>query len=151
MNQKGFAYIIALIAIIILLGGIGAYVVLDRQAQPTPVSSPVSEPPTPGPITKGDKVIAPLVKVSKVSVPDDYVIFRLLLSDGRKLLVSGAHPTADSRAVEELRNQDSLDGARIVEKDLVPYGDLFTYDILPASDTGLYWANDILLKSTLVE
>ncbi len=100
---------------------------------------------------KGNKIAAPLLKVAKVSVPADYVIFHMLLSDGRELLVSGAHPTADNRTVEELRDQDNLDGARILKKDLVPYGDLFTYDILPAGGTGLYWANDILLKSMLTE
>ena len=100
---------------------------------------------------KGNKIVAPLLKVAKVSVPADYVIFHVLLSDGRELLVSGAHPTADNQTVEELLNQDSLDGARIVKKDLVPYLDSFTYDILPAGGTGLYWANSILLKSTLIE
>jgi hypothetical protein len=99
----------------------------------------------------GNKIIAPLISVGRVPVPDTYTIFHLVLSDNRELLASSAHPTADGRIIGELRPNDILDGARILKNNVVPYGDLFTYDILPAGDTGLYWANDILLKSTLVE
>jgi hypothetical protein len=33
--------------------------------------------------------------------------------------------------------------------DPIPYTGEYTYDILPAGETGIYWANGIPLKSTL--
>ena len=97
----------------------------------------------------GNKVTAPLVKVTKVPVPDNYMISHLVLNDNRELFASNAHPTADGRTIGELLSNDSFDGAQVVKRELVSYGNSFTYDILPAGDTGFYWANDILLKSTL--
>jgi hypothetical protein len=98
---------------------------------------------------KGNKVTAPLIKVAKVSVPHNYLISHILLSDNRELFASNAHPTADGRTIGRLLSNDSLDGARVTKRDLVPYGDSFTYDILPSGDTGFYWANGILLGNTI--
>ena len=44
---------------------------------------------------------------------------------------------------------DELDGAIVVGIDRVAYGDGATYDILPNSASAAYWANGILLGSTL--
>lgn len=33
--------------------------------------------------------------------------------------------------------------------ELVSYSNGYTYDVLPSGDTGLYWANGILIGSTL--
>ena len=98
---------------------------------------------------KGNRVAAPLIKVAKVPVPNNYPISHVFLSDNRELLASNAHPTADGRIIGELLAGDSLDGARITKRELVSYSDSFTYDILPAGDTGFYWANDIILGSTI--
>jgi hypothetical protein len=51
--------------------------------------------------------------------------------------------------VGDLEPGDPLDGARILSLEYVPYEQTATYDLLPAGDTGLYWAGDILLGSTL--
>jgi hypothetical protein len=48
-----------------------------------------------------------------------------------------------------LQAGDFLDGARILSVERVLYTGMVTYDILPAGDTGAYWANGILLASTL--
>ncbi len=42
-----------------------------------------------------------------------------------------------------------VDDAAIVSAEHVPYKGGFTYDILPAGETGFYWANGILIGSTL--
>ena len=42
-----------------------------------------------------------------------------------------------------------LDGIRVVSAELVPYTHSHTYDILPASDTGAYYAGGVLIGSTL--
>ena len=49
----------------------------------------------------------------------------------------------------ELQAGDALDGSTITRWELVPYTEVRTYDLLPAGATGYYWANGILLASTL--
>ena len=73
----------------------------------------------------------------------------LVLADGRELLVSPGHRTADGRAVGALELGDPLDGSTITRWELVPYAGDRTYDLLPAGVTGHYWANGIALSSTL--
>jgi len=63
--------------------------------------------------------------------------------------VSPGHPTADGRAVGSLRAGDRYDGAVVTSATLVPYGEPATYDLLPSGPTGTYWANGVLLGSTL--
>jgi hypothetical protein len=71
------------------------------------------------------------------------------LSDGRELWASPGHPTADGRSIGELEIGDKLDGSPVTHLERVPYGGVSTFDILPAGDTGFYWANGILMGSTL--
>jgi hypothetical protein len=73
----------------------------------------------------------------------------LVLADGRELLASPGHRTADGRQLGSLARGDSLDGSTITTWELVPYSGDHTYDLLPAGETGTYWANGILLSSTL--
>jgi hypothetical protein len=74
---------------------------------------------------------------------------RLVLGDGRVVLVSPGHPTADGRRVGALRAGDPIDGAHVAAAERVAYGGGATYDVLPAGATGAYWANGVLLGSTL--
>jgi len=43
------------------------------------------------------------------------------------------------------------DGVRVLDARLVDYDEGFTYDILPASDSGTYFAGGALIGSTLVD
>lgn len=97
----------------------------------------------------GNKTIMPIELVSKVSVPDSHVMCHLILSDGRELFVTGGHPTADDRLVSDLNLGDMIDGAKLISVANVRYTGGYTYDLLPAGDTGYYWANGVLLGSTL--
>jgi hypothetical protein len=97
----------------------------------------------------GNKAIMPIELVSKVSVPDSHIVCHLILSDGRELFVSGGHPTADDREISVLNPGDILDGAKLTSTEKVKYSGGYTYDLLPAGDTGIYWANGVLLGSTL--
>jgi hypothetical protein len=73
-----------------------------------------------------------------------------VLSDGRTVEASPGHPTADGRHVGELVPGDLLDGSRVRAVERVSYiGD--TWDLLPAGPSGAYWADDVLLGSTLWE
>jgi hypothetical protein len=97
----------------------------------------------------GVRVSAPLTAVGHTPVPATHIVVRVALNDGRLVFVSPGHPTADGRHIGDLAAGDTLDGARIVSVDRVAYAGGATYDILPASSTGAYWANGVLLGSTL--
>ena len=97
----------------------------------------------------GARVSAPLVEVGSTPVPATHIVVRVALDDGRLVYVSPGHPTADGRHVGELEAGETLDGARIASVDRVAYAGGATYDILPAGTTGAYWANGVLLGSTL--
>ena len=90
-----------------------------------------------------------VAKTSKVSVPPTHKMVHLILDDGRALFVSPGHPTVDGRTVGDIVVGDMYDGARIASSELVSYGDGYTYDILPSGETGFYFANGILLDSTI--
>jgi len=65
------------------------------------------------------------------------------------LEISGVHPTADGRTFADLHSGDDLDGVRVVGASVIPYAHDATYDILPDSDTGTYFAAGVLIGSTL--
>ena len=96
----------------------------------------------------GKRAVRPLVKVLRVLAPNHRVV-NLVLADGRTLDVSALHPTADGRTVGDLQAGDAYDSSIVKSADLKPYEGTATYDILPAGDTGFYWANGILMGSTL--
>ncbi len=98
---------------------------------------------------RGERVAAPLIAVGRTPVPDTHEVVRLALADGRVALVSPGHPTADGRAIGELRAGDVLDGTLVLSVGRERYGGGFTFDVLPAGTSGMYWANGILLGSTL--
>ncbi len=98
---------------------------------------------------EGNRVVAPVVMASRVTVPDTHTVCRVVLDDGRELYVSGVHPTADGRAIEDLATGDRLDGAGVETVERVAYTGGHTFDLLPGGDTGYYWANGILIGSTL--
>lgn len=97
----------------------------------------------------GARSAAPLVAVGSTPVPATHEVVRLALQDGRVVYVSPGHPTADGRRVGDLAADDTLDGARIASVERLAYTGGMTYDILPAGTTGAYWANGVLLGSTL--
>jgi hypothetical protein len=97
----------------------------------------------------GTRVKAPVVEVGSMVVPSGHLMVHLRLSDGRELFVSPGHRAADGRPLGSLGLGDELDGSRITLWELIPYAGSRTYDLLPAGPTGTYWANGILLSSTL--
>ena len=97
----------------------------------------------------GARIAAPLVEIGSMPVPSTHRVVELRLSDGRAVSVSPGHPTTDGRKVGDLAAGDLYDGAVVTSAELIPYGGGATFDVLPASVTGAYWANGILLGSTL--
>lgn len=97
----------------------------------------------------GARIAAPLALIGSTPVPVTHQVVHLALADGRSVFVSPGHPTADGRRVGDLAAGEALDGAPIASVARVSYAGGVTYDILPAGATGAYWANGVLLGSTL--
>jgi len=97
----------------------------------------------------GRRVASTIVQVGSTPVPPTHRVVRLQLADGRLVLVSPGHPLPDGRPVASLGVGDTYDGAVVTSADLAPYDGGRTFDVLPAGDTGVYWANGIELGSTL--
>ena len=90
-----------------------------------------------------------ILKIGKARVPPTHKMVHLVLDDGRELFASQGHPTADGRIFGDVKSGDVIGNSYVKSIELVPYGDGYTYDILPSGDTGFYWANKILVGSTL--
>ncbi len=97
----------------------------------------------------GEKVVGKILKFGSVRVPSTHQVVHIRLSDGRELWASPGHPTADGRWLGALRVGERLDGAHITLVERIPYQGSATYDLLPEGATGYYWANGILMGSTL--
>ena len=97
----------------------------------------------------GSRERAEVIKTLRRSVSKGTLILHLTLSDGRKLVVSPNHPMLNGISVSTLAVGDILDGSRVVSIENTPLDDGATYDILTSGETGGYWANNILLGSTL--
>lgn len=99
--------------------------------------------------TSGTPVVGWVLLARSTPVPPTHQVVDLLLADGRTLRASAGHPLPDGRRLGGLRPGDIVDGARVVSATLVSYAGGATFDLLPSGPTGTYWANGILLASTL--
>jgi hypothetical protein len=97
----------------------------------------------------GARRSAVILRTSRTAVPAGHQMVALALDDGRRLQASPGHPTADGRTLGSLVVGERLDGARIVSVERIAYAEEATYDLLPSGDTGWYWADGILIASTL--
>ena len=96
----------------------------------------------------GQRVAAPVLAVTHARASVGQHMLRLTLSDGRVVEASSGHPTVTGRRVGDLAPGDLIDGSAVSTIEELPYA-ADTWDLLPASPTGSYWANDVLLGSTL--
>jgi hypothetical protein len=124
----------------------------------TPIATPGGERPIAS-IAVGDLVYSvvdeaivpvPVLRVGHTRVLGHHVV-RVKLSSGRVLEISPGHPTADGRLFGDLRAGGTLDGERIESAKVVPYERAETFDILPASKGGTYFAAGVRIGSTLAE
>ncbi len=97
----------------------------------------------------GNRVTGFVVKMVVTPVPSSFQVVKVTLSDGRTVTASPGHPTAEGRALSDYRVGETLDGAVVTA---VEHSDCdgVTYDLLPSGGAGLYWANGVLLKSTIL-
>jgi len=97
----------------------------------------------------GKRMAATVLTTGSTPVPAGHAMAHLVLADGRELLASPGHRVADGRQLGMMATGDELDGSTVTVWELVPYTGAQTYDLLPAGPTGEYWADGVLLRSTL--
>jgi hypothetical protein len=90
----------------------------------------------------------PILRVGRTPVLDHRIV-RVRLAGGRTLEISAGRPTADGRTFAALKVGATLDGAVIDFVETIPYSHSYTYDILPASTSGDYFAGGLRIGSTL--
>jgi hypothetical protein len=122
----------------------------------TPIATPEGNKPIAGlrigdlvySVDHGKVTLVPIVRTNRSPVRGHAVV-RVVLAGGGILEISALHPTADGRTFGGLTAGDRLDGIDIVSTTTVPYSHDATYDILPDSDSGAYFADGVLVGSTL--
>lgn len=98
---------------------------------------------------KNERIIRCIHLIRSVTIPADYKMLQLKLDDGRQLTVSPQHPDARGEPLIKLEIGACLDGGKLIEKRIIKYSGSFTWDILPEGEFPVYFANDILIGSTL--
>jgi len=94
-------------------------------------------------------IVAVVLKMtSRLDAPGSEMI-HIVLADGRQLTASAPHEIADGRSLGSLTVGDQIDGVTITALEVVGDSSGHTYDLLPSGETGEYWANGILMRSTL--
>lgn len=99
-------------------------------------------------VDHGRVVAVPIRRVQRVDV-HLHSVMRVELASGATLEISAPHPTADGRRFGDLAVGEELDGVRILRVERIPYAFDATYDILPDSDTGSYFAGGVLIGSSM--
>lgn len=97
----------------------------------------------------GHRIAVRVVAVGRTPVPPTHQLVDLRLADGREVRASPGHPTPTGSTVGALRPGGRFEGTRIASAKRVAYSSAYTYDILPGGPTGTYFANSVLLASTL--
>lgn len=97
----------------------------------------------------GRRIAAIVAATAFTPVPDGFRMVRVRLDDGRSVTASPGHPTAGGRAIGDYRTGEVLDGSPVTAVEWVDYSGAATYDLLFSGGTGLYWADGVLLRSTL--
>jgi len=97
----------------------------------------------------GARIASRILVVSSVPVTAPHAIVELTLADGRVARASAGHPSATGAPLGNLAPGDRLDRTAITATRTLAYGGARTWDLLPDGPTGAYWADGVLLGSTL--
>ncbi len=98
----------------------------------------------------GARIVAPVLRVRSLEVTSTHSVVELSLADGRVVRASPGHPLAPGTLTfGDLGAGDRLDGAEIIGVRTLPYAGVRTWDLLPEGPTGAYWADGVLVGSTL--
>jgi hypothetical protein len=97
---------------------------------------------------RGRRIAGVVLETGHMEAPLGHEVVLLTLADGRTVVASPGHPTADDRTVGDLRAGARYDGSVVTSTTLIPYTGA-TWDLLPSGPTRTYFANGVLLGSTL--
>ena len=97
----------------------------------------------------GHRIAARVRVVRSVPVPPGHRVVRMTLDDGRVASASARHPLAGGRVIASVRRGDAVDGSMVEHVELVPYAGARTWDVLPSGASGEYWADGVVMGSTL--
>jgi hypothetical protein len=97
----------------------------------------------------GHRVAGAVVRTIRRAIRASHPMIRLALADGRTVTASPGHPTLQGRLFAFLAAGDFVDGARIASITVTSSTEPFTYDVLMNGPTGAYWADGVLIGSTL--
>jgi hypothetical protein len=98
----------------------------------------------------GHRIVGRVLAQRSLDVGPHHAVVHVTLADGRVLVASPGHPLVDGRVVADLHRGDRYDGSRVAGV-RVRYVSGRTYDILPSGLTGQYWADGVLVGSTLAQ
>lgn len=102
-------------------------------------------------VNDGAIVAVPVLSVAHTPV-SSHQVMRVKLSNGAVLEISAGHPTADGHTFGDLHPGSLLDEQhKVVSATKIPYEHDATYDLLPASDTGTYFAAGAQIGSSLFQ
>jgi hypothetical protein len=90
----------------------------------------------------------PIVRVNRTPVVGHHVL-HVTFENGRFIEMTAEHPLADGRPLSALSAGSKLMGSTVVGIHSVAYTHDATYDILPDSTSGAYFASGVLIGSTL--
>jgi hypothetical protein len=97
----------------------------------------------------GDGIRAvPIVRVNRTPVVGHHVL-HVTFENGRFIEMTAEHPLADGRPLSALSFGSKLMGGAVVSINSVAYSHDATYDNLPDSTSGAYFASGVLIGSTL--
>jgi hypothetical protein len=98
----------------------------------------------------GERTAVPILRVNRTPVKDHYMV-SVRFENGWIIEMSESHPTADGRFFRDIEEGTSLGGEIIIQVSTEPYRFDNTFDILPDSDSGIYFSRGIPVGSTLHE
>ncbi len=97
----------------------------------------------------GEQIRAvPIARINRVPASHHRVL-RVRFTNGEGFEMSPGHPLADGHPLSSLSPGSSLMGGTVASVETIPYEHSHTYDILPASSSGTYFASGVLVGSTL--
>jgi hypothetical protein len=96
----------------------------------------------------GKRVTVPIAAVTRCAV-SAHRVQDIRFTGGQRWRISAEHPLADGRTIGDLRVGDRVDGAIVSSVETISYGEPYTYDILPDTGSGIYFAEGIAIGSTI--